>query len=149
MKQVTLRKQLKDPVFRKWFSQAPRETQTAAATPPWFVYVQEKKGGPWRRAEVSSWIEGYRFVARNIKRFHDMALSHKRQEFRPPVVRDHSGRRRYHLPEAPGHVWCGFCRRMTLFRYFSRHHAMPEWANGGVRRCSICGASLSFIKRFG
>lgn len=150
MKQVTLRKQLKDPVYRKWFAQPPKETKTASVTPPWFVYVQEKKGGPWRRAEVSSWIQGYRFVVKNINVYHDMSLSHKRQEFRPPIVVDDSGKRKYRLPEAPGHFWCTLCRRMTKFGFFARHHAFPRGgANSGERRCAICGITLRYIKRYG
>lgn len=154
MKQVTLRKQLKDPVFRKWFAIPPKEA-APSHTPPWWVYVQEEKGGPWRRAEFASWVEGYRFVAKNINKHHDMALTHKRQEYKPPVIRDESGKRKFHVPEAPGHHWCTLCRRMTLFRYFRTHHAFVKGKNGiqpvlngGDRRCSICGIRLVYIKRW-
>lgn len=144
---ITLREQLRDPIFKKWFSTPPREVASAAKSPPWWVYVQKKPGGRWRRAEFASWKEGYRFVAANIKRYHDLALVHKRQAFKPPVVRD-GGRRRYHLPPAHGHEWCSYCRRMTVFKYFRKHHALPEWANSGERRCIICGIRLAAIKRY-
>jgi hypothetical protein len=142
---ITLREQLKDPIFRAWFAKPPKEVQTAAVSPPWYVYVQKVEGGPWSRTEVGSYVQGYRFIARNLKKFHDMALSHKRREFKPPVVRDGSGKRKYHLPEAPGHLWCPYCRRMTRFGYFRRHHAMPPWSNSGERRCMICGIRLEAV----
>lgn len=145
---MTLRTQLKDPVFRKWFATPPKEKATAAKSAPWYLYVQKIEGGPWQRAEVQSYVQGYKFIAKNISKFHDMALSHKRTQFQPPVVRDaQTGRRKHHLPDAAG-VWCPFCRRMTRFRYFARHHAMPSWANPDDRRCSICGVRQKFIRRF-
>lgn len=148
---LTLREQLKDPLYRKWFATPPRVKNGAATSPPWIVYVQKEEGGPWSRAEFDKWSDGYRFVARNLKRYHDMALHHKRQEFRPPVVSQH-GKRKYLLPEAPGHHWCGYCRRVTRFGYFQRHHAMPKWTWGDVlaaeRRCIICGIRLAAIRRY-
>lgn len=141
----TLREQLKDPIFRKWFAQAPREKPSAARTPGWFLYVQKDKGGPWKRGEVDSYIQGYKFIAKNLKNYHDMALSHKRQDFKPPVVKDKmTGKRRYHLPEAPGYRWCPFCRRMTKFKYFSNHHAMPKWVDASEKRCNICGVRQGY-----
>lgn len=148
---LTLREQLRDPIYKKWFSTPPREVASAALSPPWWVYVQKKPGGRWRRAEFASWKQGYQYVAANIKKYHDMALVHKRQEFRPPVVRD-GGKRRYHFPLAQlsyGHHWCGYCRRLTRFAYFRKHHALPKWANSGERRCCICGIRLAAIKRYG
>lgn len=151
MSQMTLREQLQqDKIFRKWFAKPPGDFIGITRTPPWYVWVQEKQDGPWRRAQVMTYEEGYRYVARNLKRFHDMALGHKRHEFRPPVVRDSQDRRRYHLPVAPGHIWCTYCRRMTRFSYFRRHHAFPaRWGDtGGDRRCTICGIRLEAIRRY-
>lgn len=151
--QMTLREQLEDPIYKKWFSMPPNEKETAAQSPPWWVYVQETMDGPWRRAEFKSWKKGFKFVRKNLKKYHDMALSHKRQEFKPPVVRE-GGKRRYHLPPAPGLIWCGYCRRMTRFAYYQTHHAfsrggLRNGVNGGERRCCICGIRLATIKRFG
>lgn len=144
----TLRDQLKDPIFRKWFAKSPTINPNAAISPPWYLYIQEKQGGPWKRAEFRDYKKAYKHVAKNIKSYHDMALSNKRQEYQPPVVRTKSGKRKYHIPEAPGHIWCTFCRRMTRFTYFRKHHAMPGWSNEEDRRCSICGVRLKFIKRY-
>lgn len=149
MKAPTLRKQLRDPVYKAWFAKPPLEVQTSRSTPPWVVYVQRKKGGPWGRARFSTWVQGYRFVAKNINHVHDMALCHTTQQFKPPVVRDtQTGKRRYHFPSVSRGRWCGFCRRMTVFTYFGKHHAMPSWADSGVRRCHICGARETLVRRF-
>src|SRR5690606_21006339 len=144
---LTLREQLQDPIYKKWFSTPPREEPSAAKSPPWWVYVQTKPGGRWRRAEFTSWKAGYKYIAKNITTYNDMALVRKRQEIKPPVVR-HMGKRKYHLPMAQGHVWCGYCRRLTRFSYFKKHHALPKWANSGERRCNICGIRLAAIKRY-
>lgn len=148
---MTLREQLGDPIYKKWFSTPPNERGDAGITPPWYVYVQRTMDGPWQRAEFKSWKKGFKFVKKNLKTFHDMSLSHKRQEFQPPVVRE-GGKRRYHFPPAPGHLWCGYCRRMTRFAYFATHHAFPRrkgGVNSGERRCTICGIRLEAVRRFG
>jgi hypothetical protein len=148
---LTLRKQLKDPIFRKWFAMPPRVRPTAARTPEWFIYVQAEKGGPWRRKEARTYKEGYKWVAKNLKNYHDIALSNKRVCFKPPVVRDKMlGKKRYHFPDDPDPKshWCGFCRRLTRFAYFRKHHAMPKWVDDSVRRCNICGARYETATRY-
>lgn len=141
---TTLRKQLKDPVFAKWHGLKPRERTIVAKTEPWFLYVQMKKGGPWSRMEVPTWEIGIDHLTAILDKCHDAALSHKRQKFQPPRVRGQG----VHLPESDHKEhWCGFCRRMTKFTYFSKHHAMPAWAEQSERRCSICGARLSFVQK--
>lgn len=145
---MRLKDQLKDPVYRKWFATPPKRREDPSPSAPWFVYVQKKKGGKWRRAEVKTYVEGYKYIARNINKYHDMALCHKRREFQPPVVRV-DGKRKYKLPgQEHGYYWCPYCRRMTRFRRFAKHHAMPVWASPDDRRCSICGVRFKFIKRY-
>lgn len=148
MTQTTLKEQLRDPLFRRWFATPPPLKRDTARTPPWYVYVQRTEGGPWARTEVADYVTGYRYIASHLKKFHDMALSHKRQQFRPPVVKQ-GKKRRYHYPPADtGHTWCPFCRRMTVFRYFAKHHSLPKWASNQERRCTICGARLEFILKY-
>jgi hypothetical protein len=149
--QMTLREQLEDPIYKKWFKLEPREYSDGMLTPPWIVYVQFKQDGPWSRAQFKSWKAGYKYVKKMLKdrAVHDIALTHKRHCYRPPVVR-RLGKRSYHLPGAlSGEIWCGYCRRMTRFTYFKTHHAFPKKrVNSGDRRCSICGIRLEAITRF-
>lgn len=149
---LTLRQQLKDPVYRKWFATPPKSRPSAARTPEWYIYIQPEAGGPWKRGEAKTYIQAYKYVAKNIKKYHDMAISHKRATFKPPVVRDKTlNRKRYHIPKdsEPHTFWCGFCRRVTKFRYYAKHHAMPGLSvDDSERRCMICGARKSFATKY-
>lgn len=156
MEQVTLKVLLKrDPLFRKWMGQVPK-IRDYGRTPPWVVYVQREQGGGWARAEFKKYKKGLKFVLKNLDKYHDMALSHRRHDFKPPRV-SKDNRTWYHLgisteevsflPERPTHRWCGYCRRPTVFRFFSKHHSLP-YCPSDVRRCTICGASESFVRRY-
>lgn len=142
----TLRKQLKDPIFRAWMAKQPRKD----TNPPhdnWRVYVQREKGGRWARKDFHTYKEAYRFVLQNINKFHDMALSSKLYAFRPPIVRNKTtNKKAFHYPEAPGSKWCPFCRRMTKFKWFSRHHNVKSCYCGQFKQCEICGANVKFTQ---
>ena len=142
---TTLREQLKDPIYRAWFARQPRRDENAPYK-NWRVLVQKEAGGKWSRVDFSTWREGYTFVAKNIKKYHDMALISKLYPFRPPVVREKAtGQKSYHFPvDALGELWCPFCRRMTEFKWFKRHHNMKAYLCGREPQCSICGAPLKF-----
>jgi hypothetical protein len=138
----TLRDLLKDPLYKKWFMQVPRlNPRYVANTPNWRVFCLTHDG-KWKRAEFWQYSEAYRFVAKNIKKYADLVISSKRETFKPPVIR-YKGKKVY-WPCPPGHRWCGYCRRPTVFAMFSRHHAIPIWAPYD-KRCSICGARESFL----
>lgn len=49
------------------------------------------------------------------------------------------------------HVWCTYCRRPTVFRWFHSHHAVKLSGLHGMvdpsdRRCTICGAREDYIR---
>lgn len=49
------------------------------------------------------------------------------------------------------HLWCTYCRRPTVFRWFISHHALKasglsDMVNPGDRRCTICGAREDYIR---
>jgi hypothetical protein len=49
------------------------------------------------------------------------------------------------------HIWCTYCRRPTVFRWFKTHHSLRRSVLDGLtdpseRRCTICGARESFIR---
>lgn len=142
---TTLREQLKDPIYRAWFAKQPRR-DTNLPYKNWRVLVQKKPGGRWRRVDFETWKQGYKFVAKNINKYHDMALVSKLYTFRPPIVTEKSTKKkRYHFPvDALGEQWCPFCRRMTEFKFFSQHHNMKAWLCGLTAQCHICGASIKF-----
>jgi hypothetical protein len=49
------------------------------------------------------------------------------------------------------HLWCTFCRRPTVFKWFLSHHMVKTWnlhglVDVGDRRCTICGAKEEFVQ---
>lgn len=143
---LTLRKQLKDPYFAAWMKKQPRRD----TNPPydnWRVFVQRKKKGPWARKDFHTYAEAYTFVMRNLDRFYDMALASKLYTFKPPMVRSKLTDKvdfRYPVELDKGIWWCPFCRRVTRFAWFKRHHNMKPWLCGHTQQCGICAASLKF-----
>lgn len=157
-----LRKQLQNPVFRRWMTINPQWYHPAIPTHGnWRVYVQPKKKGPWGKVkkDFRKYSEAYKWMMANLHKYHDIAISSKMPQFMPPqeayqvvVLKKVKGRTRrvrvtrYRsvLPDAPSnHHWCSFCRRMTKFAYYKKHHAMPSWVLGLEKHCEICGAGLN------
>lgn len=160
-----MRELLRDEIFRKWMVKVPEFPNPR--TVKWRLFVQREPDGPWAKKDVESYAEGYRILAKNFKKWHDCALVCLGRESRPPVVRkpmmvrDSNNpkkkvkgyKRVYHEPliRVPGHLWCGYCRRPTVFRNFSKHHAFTGTLRTGVpwdARCTICGMREVATKRY-
>jgi hypothetical protein len=146
-----LRKQLQDPIFRKWMAKAPRNRE---GHENWRVYVQKKKKGRWYKLkrDFATYKEAYLWVMKHLGDYHDIALSSKVWQYWPP----RNARGRTVLPEMKPHdEWCTFCRRITSFKYFKRHHNIQPWfVDPGMRYCEICGARYVYAvagasRRFG
>lgn len=131
------------------------------ATPPWVVYVQRTADGPWGKKEFWKYSEAFNFlkIAINKHKVHDAALNCKRFPFAPPMrfarirgkyVVGSDGVKRQatkaipwapkYEPGDPDHKWCMYCRRPTIFRFYSKHKRLGA-VTDDVRRCCICGAS--------
>lgn len=133
-----------------------------ALSPPWVVYVQKRVDGPWGKREFWKYKKALQFFHRALELgVHDAALNCKRYAFEPPIqmarirgkyVRGSDGKRRqattrvyWKLPlklqiDQPEHEWCMYCRRPTVFKYYSRHKRLGT-VTQDVRRCCICGSS--------
>jgi len=148
---LTLREQLQHKPFRQWMAKTPR-LKAPGQKPPWRVYVQRHADGNWAFKDFETYPEAYRYVAKNIKRWYDMALHSRRIAFQPPVVRTADGIRKYYSP-APAdfsHEWCGYCRRMSQFRFFiNGRHPVIGKCDATEKRCTICGVRLSFLNPYG
>lgn len=145
-RQVTLSELLKDPVYRRWFAQVPRELDRTR----WRVYVKAKKKKPWQKRDFTAWPEAYRFVEKHWEQWYDCVLICRNDPYRPPVIRM-NGRRQYHteVTQMDGHIWCPYCRRPTVFGYFTEHHAFVTTKPVPWRkRCGICGIALQAIKEY-
>ena len=155
---------IKDPVYRKFLLTPPLIPEHAKArkgvSPPWVVYVQRKSGGPWGKREFKTYKKAFKFFRKALKLgVHDITINNKRIGYEPPskwvrvrgkYVTGSDGIRRQAQkqvfwkvklsPEDEEHHWCKYCRRPTVFKYYSKHKRLGEvspWA----RRCCICGAS--------
>lgn len=141
MEQVRLYDLLKyDKFFRKWLGKEPKLTVYQAPTAkPWRLFIQEEKGGSWKRGDTQSFGKALRLLTLKLPEVHDLALHCKPQGFNPPRLK--LGKEKFWLPGPTDHRWCIYCRRYTLFDYFNRHPNMIHIpVNPEVRLCLICGA---------
>lgn len=161
---IPLREQLRDKVFRKWMKKPPPLRVVGACNLPWVVYVQRDVDAlRWAARRFQEYGDAYRFVAARLHDFPDITLSCGRQQFKPPIIIGDAGKLAYRLPQlrvAPDvpHIWCPYCRRLSIFKRFSRHHALRivgrdgKWTTFPLRyieRCMICGNALQSIRRYG
>lgn len=156
---------VKDPSYKRFLQTKPTLPPIArdpkmVESPPWVVYVQKEMNGPWGKREFWKYKDAFKFFAKALKRgVHDAALNCKRVGFDPPMklvkikgkyVVGSDGVKRQAtkyipwrpklLPEDPDHHWCKYCRRPTVFKYYSTHKRLRA-CGSGVPRCCICGAS--------
>jgi hypothetical protein len=169
--QITLRELLADPTYRKWFAKPPKLTNFSPSGRPYRVYVQRELDGSWAQAAFPKYADAYRYIAKHLRVFHDMAIATPGQAFHPPVlvskepvlkrkvvqlkggktkiVRRYVYERSYWRPalELLGHQWCPYCRRPTVFAYFAKHHTVKNCIPYEMR-CTICGVRRTFIKDY-
>lgn len=160
---------VKDPTYRKFLETKPSLPPVARSkklqvTPPWTVYIQVHVDGPWGKKGFWKYSEAFKFMAAWMRKgCHDAAINCKRVHFGPPrklvrvkgkYVTGSDGKKRQATkyttwkPQLgdgdPDHIWCVFCRRPTVFKYYSKHRVL-----GSVlpykRRCCICGASEQLV----
>lgn len=143
--QIRLRTLLKDDVYyRKWFCKPPT-IRVVHTTPPWRLFVQKEKGGPWFKKDFPTYAQAFHAVKLKLPEYWDMAIHCKPQAFKPPVVR--IAKKKVWNPIPEGHVWCGYCRRPTVF-FFYRKHPNMKGTSVGAMRCQICGVRETFLTRY-
>lgn len=144
--QIQLRELLKDPQYRAWFSKVPKLT-TVHHSSPWRLFLQKEEGGKWARADVPTYVKAYSAVKLRLSDYFDITIHSKPQAFKPPVV-EFAGKRIY-LPLPDDHTWCVYCRRPTVFAYFTKHPNMPKIILAEYElRCGICGGRAAGMKRY-
>lgn len=126
----------------------------------WKVYAQPHEGDRWRAKAFSTYREAFAVFKKRRASDHDVSITSTRLKFLPPsrvvkitrrgkplMVKTARGKliqqtRIVYISPPPGHSWCMYCRRFTVFLWFSQHHAIPKEFNyslGEARRCCICG----------
>jgi hypothetical protein len=145
---LTLREQLQHKPFRQWMAKTPNLT-APGRKPPWRLFVQRQDGSNWALARFMTYEAAYAYMKDHLTEHYDMALNCSRQSFKPPVVRIAGVRLAYSpAPAGYDHEWCGYCRRMTQFRFFinGRHPAMKNvQVDPTLKRCVICGVRHIFL----
>lgn len=157
---------IKDKTYKKFLTTQPglppaMKDPRLAPSPPWVVYVQREPEGPWGKKEFWKYTDAFKFFAAWLKKgAHDLALANKRYGYEPPyrfarirgkyVVGSDGIRRQatkavpwriLDLPDGePEHHWCKYCRRPTVFKFYSRHKRLGV-VDQTVPRCCICGSS--------
>lgn len=158
---------VKDPVYRSFLTTQPAQPAISVnkklmSRPPWVVYVQREKNGPWGKKEFWKYTKAFKFFRKALKAgVYDCTINNRRIGFKPPqrfvrikgkyVVGSDGVRRQQtkpvpwvaKIPEGqPDHHWCKHCRRPTVFRYYKKHKALKGVEiDTTIPRCCICGAS--------
>lgn len=131
-------------------------------SPPWVVYVQREPRGKWGKKSFWKYSEAFRFFNAWLERgAHDLTINNKRCGYAPPhrfvrikgkyvMGRDKVKRQATKLvwwrpnsammADQPEHHWCKYCRRPTVFKFFSKHRVLGP-CDSTVARCTICGSS--------
>lgn len=158
---------LEDPIYKAYFCKVPKLPKTSSTTPPWRLYIQRKGETRWRRRDFDTYSAAFKVLKKLLKedKVKDAAIHCRRMSFAPPVrmmkirgkyVRGSDGVSRQATkrvdwePKIPAdifdeHEWCPWCRRPSVFKYYSRHHALGQLGmtiDPSVPRCVICGASV-------
>lgn len=155
--QVRMRVLLKDSLYRQWIQRVPDEydakNRPTNGTRPWRVFIQLEQGGRWGLKDFKSYRKALKFFIEAIRRgVWDATINHKVHLSGRPMLRPRAGGKAVRWDKVPeGHLWCPLCRRPTVFRFYpgKRHPNMPGVAiRPDVLRCSICGASSNFTRRY-
>lgn len=158
---------MQDPTYKAFLQTKPRTPKISrdpkwVLTPPWVVYVQRTADGPWGKKEFWKYSEAFKFFKAWMKNgAHDATINNRRIPTAPPsrlarikgkYIKGSDGKMRqatkfvfWKVPaklamDQPSHFWCLYCRRPTIFKFYSKHKRLGV-VDPTVRRCCICGAS--------
>jgi len=163
---LTIHELLEDKQYKEFFLRKPDMPAVYRQNPdctPWRVYIQREVDGPWAKKDFHSYTEAFKLFKKYRPNIHDASITSRSVSFQPPyrmvrikgkyreVVR--KGKKELVQvtklvvwapklpPEESPHRWCTYCRRPTVFRYFSRHHAFGRDMQISQQdlRCTICG----------
>ena len=158
---------LRDSVYAKFLEAEPDMPKHLSdprmvSSPPWVVYIQKTGEGPWGKRSFWKYKKALKFMKKWLKKgCHDAALNNMRVGYEPPyrlarikgkyvvgsdgIRRQATTRIPWKVPTAllldqPEHHWCKYCRRPTIFKFYSKHKRLGS-VTTDVPRCCICGAS--------
>jgi hypothetical protein len=172
---LTLPELLEDKRYKEFFTTVPKVVVRPGQL-PWRLMIQQHADGPWAKKEFPRYADAFRLLARRLRdnTVHDGAICSRGIAFAPPqrIVRITKGGKPVMARTSRGelvqktavsiweprlplgeetHIWCTYCRRPTVFRWFRTHHLIKGTELQGLtdvsdKRCTICGARESFIR---
>jgi len=172
---ITLDELLEDKVYRSYFAKVPRIKNKNRVQPPWVLYLQHRETKQWHSKRFAKYGDAYAEYKRlnTLGKVMNASICSPGQGFSPPLAiakirgkfhTDAQGIKRQVTkpiawkaaipPEEEVHDWCPYCRRPTIFGYYTSHHALNHLQavgisiNPSLKRCSICGASTNVTKKW-
>lgn len=138
---------LEDPVYASYAKKRPRVPENVRHGNPWMIVARRRpdaEGATWALKMMPDYADAYRRVSKLLEsgKFEDVAIVSRRVLFKPPKGFDWN---------TGLFAWCGRCRRPSLFRECTRHHALrnaPVLTEDEPERCYYCGARRVFAGRF-
>jgi hypothetical protein len=161
---------LEDPVYWNFILEKPRSpfhkhAKNNPISGQWVVYFRQSNEDRWKRRSFRKYKDALKFFWRlHKKKYYDFNLGNRRLATPPPkrvarirgkYVVNSKGKRQQVTrevtwkPKISGdeqlHHWCKYCRRPTIFTYFSKHPALRGFpsVDPNISRCTICGISAN------
>lgn len=135
---------LEDDVWSSYVRKRPRLPENIQHGSPWLIVArrfEEMPGARWATKLMPEYVDAYKKVHRLLRsgQWEDVSIVSRRKLFKPPVG---------FTWNANKFQWCGRCRRPTLFRVCSQHHALPFLKQIPEAepdyRCYYCGVRHEF-----
>lgn len=159
---ISIHELLDDPVYKKYFCTVPKLPAVTRLSPPWRLYAKVEGRG-WAKRDFETYPQAFRAFSKLRPTLLDAAIVCLPMTLEPPTkivrvkgkfVKGVQVTREVlwqpNLANQPDdHHWCGRCRRPTVFRFFTQHHAFrgenAMLMDPTVRRCVICGIRLEMV----
>src|ERR1044072_3485617 len=113
---ITMSELLENSVYRTWLLREP-DFSPWNLTPTWRLWVQKHYPGKWAYKDFEDYGEAIQELIKFAPKYHNLALPCRKMPFDPPLIERKGKRYKLKIPDK--HVWCGYCRRPTVFRRFN------------------------------
>lgn len=168
---ITLRELLDDPIYKAYFTKIPKIPSHIQGL-PWKLMILKPQETQWRTKRFATYPEAFKALKKVLPVAADATINCPPLDWQPPIRlarvkgKVHETGRLKGQPimravvwkpqisgDLAAHHWCPYCRRPTVFQYYSIHPAMTKQRIGAIGaavdptflRCGICGASEMLV----
>lgn len=167
---ITLDELLEDEDYKKFFITVPKLPPHYRGSEPWKLMILKEGEQQWRTKRFNTYTEAFKALKKLRPSIADGLINCPGLDWQPPIKRYRvKGRTvrvgRKEVPmirlvtwkpkieaDMPQHHWCPYCRRPTVFDYYTVHPAMTKQRTGSgsnvdptLLRCGICAASEQLV----